>query len=443
MRTMVAALACLCAAVPAGAQGPSSTAAKEVAPAAEIAWARNHAVPVGIDHEPMTPTERQAILRLVGGARVIGFGEFTHGAHQPLAARNRWIRLLVEQGAITAVALESGLAQSRRVNDYILGGPGDAAEVTRTGFTWTFERYPANLALVRWLRGWNAAHPKRTIRLYGADVTGGDEKDGLGRAAVVIDEVSGFLAKAAPIESAELRVRLRPFAGRFDETAWRKMTPAERDRMRALVVDLGRFYDRRRTLLIARSSPRAYAWSRLMTEDIGRLIPMFDIWPEGEQRDHIPEMLKIVALRDRAMADYVLWALRQEGPKGRLLSFAANGHVTRRGFRYPEFSMSSDGTGPMGEHLATALGRGYRVVLAASSGKPGEASSVGALDDVLIRARTTPYLLDLKGSSPWWRSSRDAGFGIRNRLGVVPAEAADALLFVGPVSDEPLLGAKL
>ncbi len=404
----------------------------------EAQWVEAHALPVGVDSESVSPSERKAILKFARGVRVIGFGEFTHGSHEPLVARNRWIRVLVEEGAITAVALESGLAASRRVNEYILGGPGDAESVTRTGFNWTFETLRANVDLVRWLRTWNAAHPRRTIRLYGADISGGDTKSELGRAAVVIEEVRTYLADALPTEGPPLSARLDPYVDRFDQVSWHNMDGAERARVRALAGELAAAFDRNAKTMTARTGASRYAWARLMVEDIKRLTEIFEVWPVANPQDW-PAQIAVVNLRDKAMADYVLWALKQEGPKGRLLLFAANGHVTKLGF---DFTLP-DGTKPNGQgqgwHLAQALGSRYRAVLTTSSGKAAEKKTLGELDKMLTTASGTPYLLSLAKASMWWRETRTITHGgARKSVGMNPALATDALLFLGPVTDAPV-----
>src|SRR5579875_1232323 len=90
----------------------------EAPPPDVIAWVREHAVPIGPEDTPLDGAEAAAIDRLIAGARVIGFGEIGHGSHEPLAYRNRLVRFLVEHHGLTAIALESPLAESKRVNDY-------------------------------------------------------------------------------------------------------------------------------------------------------------------------------------------------------------------------------------------------------------------------------------------------------------------------------------
>lgn len=434
-KLILAFAATIAAAQPAFAQPGSAQPAPDEA---AVAWVRAHAVAVGQDDVPAGGPETRAILRAIGDARVVGFGEFTHGAHQPLVQRNRWVRFLVAHAGFTAVTLESSIAQSRQVNDYIAGGPGALAQVVRDGLGWDFGGYAANADLIAWLRAWNRAHPRRTVRLYGADVSGGDAKDEMGRAGVAIVEVSRYLALTIPAESAALRTRLVPFAGRFDEHAWHGYSAAERDTLKSAAADAVALFARYEPRMVAASSPAAFAWGKQIAGDLGRIIPILDAWPVGAV-DMMPGMMKVTALRDRTMADYVLWALRREGPRGRILSFAHNGHVAKSVNWPVSLAARTDRPVIMGEYLVAALGSSYRVVMTASNATVAKTGARGSVDTLLAAARPAPYLVGLRDvpSPSWWRNPQTLTHGSLDVSAFVPAQAADAMLFLGDVSDEP------
>ena len=126
-----------------------------------VRWATAHAVPIR-SVEPGTGFDDLRRLQpIIGNARIVALGEPTHGAHEPLAFRNRLFQYLVEELGFTAIAIESGLAESRRIFDFVAGGPGadgpDAArKVVRENLTWGFGSFEENEELVRWIRAYNA-----------------------------------------------------------------------------------------------------------------------------------------------------------------------------------------------------------------------------------------------------------------------------------------------
>jgi erythromycin esterase len=90
-----------------------------------------------------------------------------------LEFRNQVLRYLVQEKGFTAIALESGLVESRKVYDYVRGGAGELASVLAEGISWTFDRLPQNATLVSWLKDYNS-DPQHTctVNFYGFDVPG-------------------------------------------------------------------------------------------------------------------------------------------------------------------------------------------------------------------------------------------------------------------------------
>ena len=148
MRIIAVILAAICSV----AAGPAEQPSAQV-----TAWARATAIPLSDDSR---------VLRAIGHPKVLALGEFTHGAREPLVLRNRLVRLLGERGRLDMVALESGLVEGRRLNDYVMGGPGDAETLTRQYINWGFNLYPENVELLRWLRTHNARPGVRRIAIY-------------------------------------------------------------------------------------------------------------------------------------------------------------------------------------------------------------------------------------------------------------------------------------
>src|SRR6266702_4174351 len=112
-------------------------------------------------------------------AHVVALGEPMHGAHEPLAFRNRLFRFLVERMGFTAIALESGFTESISARSFIEGGEGDAETAVRTGLSSGANQYPENRELIQWMRDYNATASSagyRRIRLYGIDITAGGRK---------------------------------------------------------------------------------------------------------------------------------------------------------------------------------------------------------------------------------------------------------------------------
>jgi erythromycin esterase len=128
-------------------------------------WAATHSVPVRTVEMAGSTADLAPLAAMVGDARVIAFGEPTHGAHEPLAFRNRLFRYLAEELGFTAIVLETSLTESRRIHDYVLGGPGEVGDVVRESMSWGFGGYQDNVDLVQWIRAYNA-DPSHTRKVH-------------------------------------------------------------------------------------------------------------------------------------------------------------------------------------------------------------------------------------------------------------------------------------
>ena len=114
-----------------------------------------------------------ALLELVGDARLVLLGEATHGTHELYRERARITRRLIEERGFTIVAVEADWPDAYRVNRFVRGG-GDATAIEALG---DFRRFPAwmwrnadVLDFVDWLRQHNEAVRGEAAGFYGLDL---------------------------------------------------------------------------------------------------------------------------------------------------------------------------------------------------------------------------------------------------------------------------------
>ena len=401
-----------------------------------VAFAKTHSVAVGPTESDPEGTEAAAIHALIAGSRVFALGEPPHGAHEPLVYRNRLIAYLIEHEGFTAVALESGLADTRSLNLFVLGGEGEAEPLVHRNLSWGFNQYPANVALIEWLRSWNSHHPDRTVRLYGIDLSGGDEQNGFSRAHRGLDELINYLASAGSASLATAMETFGKLRDRFTPTGYALMPADDRARLDRALESTSKWVKHHRLSPNAASSQDASDWALRAIYDCRQLIATFRVWPADPSRlsDNI---VKVSNIRDRAMADNTLWVLHREGPHGRVLLFQANGHVSTYRFTNHELQ----GFPPListGEHLRAILGPTYAVMqMTAETGIPGSSVPVGSIERAMSAAGRAPLLLNLRSvsSDGWWARSQTM-WQPGAALITVPRQAMDALLFLPALTRE-------
>lgn len=420
------------------------TPARAADDAAFVAWAQANARPLSLCPDIAAPSALDAVGETIGEARVVALGEPAHGAHEPLAFRNCLFRYLVETQGFTAIALETGLGESRALYDYAAGGGGDARGAVRRGFTWGFWRFPENVELLEWIRAYNAdARHGRKINVYGIDMSGGEASGEWRHARRTLDDSMDFLARAAPSASERVRARLAPFSGRFHAAGYRAMAARDRQELRAAIGALTAFFDAHRAVLIAASSQADFDWARQNAVAAGQFEALFGVSgvpdPSG---DLSPGDYKSDAARDAAMAANVRWVVDREGADGRVLVFAHNGHVMNARTRGGIWSVYARAPAAMGVHLRAALGKAFVVIGTSGSLRDAAADRTSTtLDAALARVGSAHFLLDFRraGGAPrsWLRQTQSLRVNSSSENLVVPAKAFDAMVFfrtLSPVS---------
>ncbi len=309
-----------------------------------LEWARAQRNPLT---ESLTSQDMDAVGSLIGEARLVALGEGLHGVAEPLEFRNRIFQWLVENKGFTAIALESGIIESRVVHRYVCEGQGELGSVLADGLGWTFDRLPQNASLIRWLRDYNEkVTPGRKLNFYGFDVPG---SPGEPRAARGVDTglratleylaaVDGESGRAFQSRLASLLPYLRfgPWCDP-DRHGYQELGAAERDELTTAIAELIALLQRGEKLCIAASTPEEYAWAvraaigARQVDEWLRRIPIG--WkPSGSAprlgSDQDRWLVDAGEIRDCAMAANLEWIFQQEGPRGKVLVFAHNYHIS-------------------------------------------------------------------------------------------------------------------
>jgi len=289
-------------------------------------WAAINAVPLAeINEDAPVGADLRHLGEATGSAKVIAFGEPVHGAHEPLAVRNRFIRYAVAELGVRAIGLETGIGTAKVLYDYALGGPDPGERALRNAFSYGFGDYPENLQLVRWIRSWNASRPtNRKVRLYGYDLSG----QLFPYAYRSVEAALNFIDMADPKLGSVLRTEDTELVANLRADRYRTLNQQDRDALTRRVQDLIATMIRERDVLVAGSSVDDYEWAlqeaiaASQDDDYLRALPgngleLFTA-PRACERDvrweHAFEM------REIAMAQNVEWI--QHRTEGRTLIFA-------------------------------------------------------------------------------------------------------------------------
>jgi erythromycin esterase len=428
-------------------------------------WASGHVHSIGsADQSAGGDSDLEPLRKIIGTAQMVALGEPLHGAHEPLAMRNRVIRYAVNRLGLTAVALETDLTSSQRLYNYVLGKSAETDSALEEAFTLGFGEYPENLELLHWLRAHNAAEsPARQVHFYGVDLFG----QFYPYAYRSVEAVLTFLDRTDPALGRALRKQYADVILEFRSDRYPKLPQTEKDAITGKIQDLLALIRRERVPLIAASSSDEYDWTlrqainaaeddtflRCLPAEFGDL-ERFRKSPELSKRnegwEHNHEM------REVAMASSLEWVYQRESPRGKILFFAHDVHVQTSiamfgSPKHPSIwpvqqsrmagmflrSVLDSNLVVIGTHFGH--GRDFRT---SDAPLPPDANGMDALLASLSIPQFIMDIRELPSSGPlheWFntlRETRGLGSGKETRM-ETPPKAYDAILFIDTITPTP------
>jgi erythromycin esterase len=298
----------------------------------DLAWLASQSRPLREpeDGDAIGAAARTLFDSIVGGARVVGLGESTHGTREFFQAKHALIDHAVRDLGFRVVAIEANQLDARAMDRFVTRGEGTAESALRALFTvWNTE---SMRDLLVGLRQYNLQHPERPVRVIGYDMQ--DHRGPL-------DSLAAFLTPADADLSRLLR-RLRESYGRQAQP----VSPAADDATRAAWRD-----DAERLARGVRAA--APAWLRRVStrDDSIRVQWAVQSAVLLHQAAVLNESL-YSPQRDSLMAENLLWALETMHAGARAVVWAHDVHVSRGG----DAEGSFNGGAQMGAYLARALG---------------------------------------------------------------------------------------
>jgi erythromycin esterase len=257
-------------------------------------WLQANAVALATT-APGSGTNDLAPLRsMIGSARIVGLGEATHGSGEFFRMKHRLLELLVQEMGFRVFAMEAGWGDCLAIDDHVVHGNGDAADVVRRLHTHPWETEEV-VDMVRWMRRYNEdPRHKEKLEFHGFDIVTGDASPAL-----------AYLKTVDPArmkENEDLLVRFNKPGG---SKAWAK--DGVRDSLQALAAR----FDAEKKTWVARTSEAAWTLARRHVE----------------QMRIAQEIFVDQTVRDKHMAENVAYLIDTHPPGTRFVLWAHNSHI--------------------------------------------------------------------------------------------------------------------
>jgi erythromycin esterase len=383
-----------------------------------INWLRQAAIPVATTVAGNGFADLQPLKNVIGDARIVALGEGTHGTREFFEMKHRLVEFLASEMGFTYFAIEANMPEAYKVNEYLLTGQGDPAELLEGMYFWTWNTQEV-LDMILWMREFNASGRGR-IQFTGFDMQ---------FSAVSAQNVRTFLGQAEPsyISTAN--------------AAFVRIAAAER-RGFATAADVAAA----RGVYEHLSAQRDVYLQTISQEQVDWAIQNARLVVQTA------EDLAGITSRDQSMAANVEWIVDHAPAGSKIVLWAHNGHVNRE-------------PGWMGHYLdqrfgddmyvlGFAFGEGrYNAFGATSTGSLRVISHQalpavpGSLESFLGAADIPRFILDLRhGNAPhiWFdkpRNFRSIG-SVTVRCSFTPKVAADlfdGLIWINPTNPSQLL----
>lgn len=189
----------LCIALASALLVPSTLASQEPA---VTDWIRANAVRLNIVEARNGFADMEPLRKIIGDARIVSLGEATHGTREFFQLKHRMLEFLATQMGFTIFSIEANMPEAYRLNDYVLNGTGDPAQLLRGMYFWTWNTEEV-LDMIHWMREFNASGRGR-VQFTGFDMQ---------TTTVAAEIVRAYVERTDPAYVATVREAVRLASG--------------------------------------------------------------------------------------------------------------------------------------------------------------------------------------------------------------------------------------
>jgi erythromycin esterase-like protein len=133
-----------------------------------VEWIRSHALPLKTPEAGNGFDDLRPLQKLIGDARIVSLGEATHGSREFFQLKHRMLEFMAGEMGFSIFSIEANMPEAYRLNDYVLEGKGDPAQLLRGMYFWTWDTEEV-LAMIRWMREFNKSGKGR-VQFTGFDM---------------------------------------------------------------------------------------------------------------------------------------------------------------------------------------------------------------------------------------------------------------------------------
>lgn len=293
-------------------------------------------------------------------AKIIGLSEGEHGMNEGMDFRNSYIKHLVRTNQVQVLAIESGLLESRVVNQYIHGKDLDLDSVLTNGICYTFGQFQQNRDLLTWLRNVNASRAAADrVQFYGFDMSGSASNPWIDDASFALRTYMDYLKAADDADYNAITAKVEfyfPYLNipipNEEERSFLDLKEEERAALDQLINQLESSLQSNKDEYISIKGKEGYDWAVRSILAVKQNVTFLKgyVLEQGDQSS-----------RERFMLDNLKWIREKEGNK-KILLFAHLAHLSKDISRPDEEGRETLPESMFGELLSKEFGDDYQVI---------------------------------------------------------------------------------
>src|SRR5258708_3116463 len=101
-----------------------------------VEWISAHAVRLQTCEAGHGFADMQPLKKIIGNARIVSLGEATHGTREFFQLKHRMLEFLATEMGFTIFSIEASMPEAYRLNDFVLNGKGDPAQLLTDMYFW-------------------------------------------------------------------------------------------------------------------------------------------------------------------------------------------------------------------------------------------------------------------------------------------------------------------
>ena len=344
---------------------------------AAIDWVNENAVPLKSVHAESGLDDLASLDGFIGDARIVAFGECTHGSSEIFSMKHRMLEYLVKKKGFTIFSIEANMPESYALNEYIINGKGDPKILLSGLYFWTWNTQEV-LDMIEWMKKYNETAEKK-IFFTGFDMQSTSAASSIARSFLVKTGSDGIpvLDKYDSLYKANM----------VDNYGSKRIYPGMKEAAETVI-------ERVKAVKHA-PNDTSYAWAYQNAVILLQFANLFnELTPEDENR-----------VRDKYMAENLEW-IAANNPDARIMIWAHNDHVRKGKGKWNNYLN-------MGGYLKDAFGSQFMAVgfsteegtytarIAGKKGGPDSAnvltaSTKGDVEFLLKQARYDNFLIPFK-----------------------------------------------